>query len=455
MSIKNVLTLQFIGIVASILIVFSIFTYQFSNIFRESEFNDRLKERANKWLVIIVESNEIDTSSLHLFFKYNLSAFSGQRYFIYKDFKLFFKSHDNLSKLEQSYINTLIRKKVDFSVNRGDSEYVAFTKTIKGSNYYMLAHAVDVAGHEKINNLKYILVFLFVCSIIIAGISGRIFAHQALSPIAKVVEQVDEISERNLHLRVDEGNGEDELAKLAITFNKMLTRLEKSFALQKSFVSNTSHEFRTPLTAMKGQIEVALMQSRSSIEYENALMSLLEDINNQIELLGGLHDLAKANADFPGDKFESISFAELLHDMKEDLLKRFPNYKIKINIKEFPEVEEKILMKGNYHLLKSAISNLVDNACKYSADLKCQVETDFAEKEICVKVIDQGLGISQEDLGSIFEPFYRSNNTRNIKGYGIGLSLAKKIIEHHSGIITVNSEEGKGTIIDVRFPNLT
>jgi signal transduction histidine kinase len=239
-----------------------------------------------------------------------------------------------------------------------------------------------------------------------------------------------------------------------MNFNKMLERIERSFFLQKMFVANASHEFRTPLTSMKGQIEVTILKHRSPEEYENTFNSLLEDIENQIELINGLNELAKANANFPNVTFKEISVIEVFLETKEEIKKRKPQYKIKLNLEEFPDNEEQIKIKGDFSLLKSVFINLTENACKFAKDKSCSVDLVFEEDRIKIIISDNGPGISKTDLPHIFEPFYRSNETRNVHGYGIGLSLVKKTVEMHHGEVEIESNIGKGTSVCVTLKNL-
>ena len=122
----------------------------------------------------------------------------------------------------------------------------------------------------------------------------------------------------------------------------MLGRIEKSFAFQKLFVANASHEFRTPLTVMKGQIEVLMLQKRSEQEYIAIFHSLLEDIQNLISLINGLAELASANADFPNISFTNVSILDVMMDTKEELVKRKPTFKIILEFGDFPEEEKAI-----------------------------------------------------------------------------------------------------------------
>jgi hypothetical protein len=294
--------------------------------------------------------------------------------------------------------------------------------------------------------------FVLICTAF-TYLVGIYFAKKILLPIKNIIKQVETFNEINLNERLKTRNGNGEITLLATTFNQLLDRLENSFKLQKSFVSNASHEFRTPLTVMKGQIEVLILKPRTNDIYLNTYVSLLDDINNQINLINGLGDLANANAMFPNIVNSVIPIIDLLDDCVLELYKN-KKYKVALTIEELQDDENTLYLNGNYALLKSAFLNVMDNACKFSNTHTCQVNLTCNSDFMTIKVVDQGLGINKNDLANIFESFYRSNNTRHIQGHGIGLSLVKKIIEFYHGKITVTSEIGKGTKMSIFLPNL-
>jgi signal transduction histidine kinase len=236
--------------------------------------------------------------------------------------------------------------------------------------------------------------------------------------------------------------------------NKMLDRLERAFEVEKDFVSNASHEFRTPLTSMKGQIQVALLKERSTQEYQKILQSLNDDINNNIGLLNALQDLAKANADFPMRAFYPLPILDILIDAQTELTKGKPNFTIDIRVHEAIELQESIYCYGDVSLLKSAFINLMDNGCKFSPNNKVTINVTTEQNTICLSFIDEGVGITEVDLPHIFEPFYRGNDTRNITGHGIGLSLVKRITEWHKGKLTISSEVENGTTLKFCLPSI-
>ena len=293
---------------------------------------------------------------------------------------------------------------------------------------------------------------IFVISLFITGFLGWFFAKRSLNPMIEVVKEVDQITGKNLHKRVKLGNNKDEIAQLAVTFNKMLDRIEDSFMMQKNFVANASHEFRTPLTSMKGLLEVMLMKKRSEEDYVKTLSSINEDINNLIELLQGLSELAQVNTDFIEASFEPMEVLDLLIDSRAELIKAKPNFTVNLDVQNFGAEENSSVILGSSALLKSALKNIMDNSCKFSPNQKVNV-TILLNNQIVIQFMDDGIGISDEEIKHVFEPFYRGNDTRNISGHGIGLSLVKRIVELHNGNILVKSQQGIGTTFTLTFNN--
>lgn len=448
MNIKKSLALQFSLLVGAILLVFSVLVYHNFSLFRHNEFYERLKEKGFTLTELLLEENEIDTAFLATIERNNLNALHQQRLFIYdaQGRPVFRSSTDSPAPGHERVSQIAAGHEVEY--DEGDVEFAGFIVPHPKGTYKVIIGAVDETGIKNTEFLRSLLIIIFVISLVVSGFLGWLFAKRSLNPMMEVIGEVDQITARNLHKRVKTSENKDEIAHLAVTFNQMLDRLESSFIMQKNFVSNASHEFRTPLTSMKGQIEVMLMQARSEQDYIRTLKSINEDINNLIGLLQGLSELAKVNADTSDKLFEPVPIVDMMLDTRAELLKNKPNYMIDLDIRNFTDDEQASTVMGNPALLRSAFSNLMDNACKFSPDFRVKVSVTFNEHiEICFT--DQGIGIAPADIPHIFEPFYRGNDTRNISGYGIGLSLVKRIIELHNGQVSVKSEQGTGTTFKI------
>lgn len=453
LNIRAKLALQFTLIVATIIIMLSVSIYYFSSYYRESSFYGRIKDRALTTARLLIEVQEVDASLLKIIDKNTINALYDEKVVIY-DYqdKLIYSSIDDITISVSKELLNKIRLEKEIKYHEGENEVFGILYADKYNRYVVIASALDKYGISKLSNLGIILIVGFIFSIIIAMVAGWIYSGRALKPMKEVVTQVSKITISNLDLRVGEGNGTDEIAQLAITFNRMLERLEAAFEMQRSFVSNASHELRTPLTAITGQIEVTLMKKREEKEYESVLHSILEDIKNLGKLSNNLLDLAKASSDISEIKLKELRTDELLLEAQIELIKRNPSYGININFDTTADDESKFIIFGNEHLVRSAFINLMDNACKFSDNKSVSISLGTKDNSIQVQFTDKGIGINENDLEHIFQPFYRAGNARNISGHGLGLSLTKKIVEIHKGTIWISSQLNTGTAVSVMFP---
>jgi len=320
--------------------------------------------------------------------------------------------------------------------------------------FVVVVAGTDIEGALRMKKLENILVIVCLISLFLFFIAGWFYSGRALKPISDVVHKVEDISITSLNLRVFEGNGTDEIGRLAITFNKMLDRLETAFGMQKNFIANASHELRTPLTSINGQLEVLMMKDRSTTEYKSALGSVLDDIKSLINLSNRLLLIARTSAEGPMSFNKKIRIDEILWQSQEEISRFNNDYRINISIDDSLTDSDQMIVVGDESLLKVAVSNIIDNACKYSDDHTVDIKFRHIEKSIEIKFKDRGIGISEEDIKKIFEPFYRGANTISISGTGIGLPLVNQIIKNHNGTVEISSKIGKGTIVTVLLPTV-
>ncbi len=323
--------------------------------------------------------------------------------------------------------------------------YFLFTDTILTS-----VNNPEMA-YVKLRNLKFTLIISFFIASIFIYIAGYFFASKALKPVSDLVDEVEEITATNLDLRINEGNGQDEIAELAITFNAMLNRLERSFDAQKEFVSNISHELRTPLTAMLTELQVSIEKERSNESYKASIVHAINDAQKLVRLSNSLLDLAKANYDHTEIGFNEFRLDEILVDARNDVLRNHPEYRINIIFEQEIEDDDFISVLGNEYLLKVAFMNLLENGCKFSEEKESSVAITYLSDKTILRFQDNGIGISEDELPKIFTPFYRGGDKKFAGGNGIGLSLTQKIIDLHKGTISVSSQIEKGTLFTVEL----
>lgn len=436
-------------IIASVAIYFS------SARFREDSFHNRLRTKAISTATLLFSTNKADADRVLKNEKNAMGDLQNEKIIIINYNNDVVYSSDEKSEIQiKNSILEQIRLGYKVTYKQGSYDVIGTLFFTTYDRFVILAAANDIEGYLHLEKLGFILIVVCLISLMLFYIAGWFYSGRALKPISVVVNKVEEISITSLNLRVYEGNGNDEIGRLAHTFNKMLERLETSFAMQKNFIANASHELRTPLTSINGQLEVLMMKDRSTTEYKTALGSVLDDIRSMIDLSNRLLLIARTSAEGPVNFNKKIRLDEILWQTQEEIIRFNNDYRINISMDDSLTDCEQMIVVGDDSLLKVAVSNIIDNACKYSSDHSVDIKFRHIEKFIEVVFEDRGIGISEEDMKKIFEPFYRGSNTISISGTGIGLPLVNQIIKNHNGKISLSSRLGKGTIVTVLLPTV-
>ncbi|MBN8679999.1 MAG: HAMP domain-containing protein [Chitinophagales bacterium] len=320
-----------------------------------------------------------------------------------------------------------------------------------GSTYVVVVEGFfDTTAIQRLRN---ILLISFIMGLLLVGMAGWYYAGRALAPVLSIVGEVENIQPSDLSKRVETGNNEDEIARLAVTFNSLLDRLEQAFRMQRMFLSNVSHELRNPLTVIRSQLEVTLQRERDNEAYKKALQSVLDDVHAITEVEEELLQLARIYNDPNSIPLGAVRLDELLWQARQQLHKRHPGYKATVEFGDLPEDDRCLSVQANEALLLTALLNLMNNACKYSPDHQVKVIAQFRENGAhIVEVCDKGPGIPAEEQKLIFEPFFRSPRHLGVKGTGVGLSLVQSILTLHEIGLSVESPAEGGAIFHLAFP---
>ncbi|TGN11628.1 HAMP domain-containing sensor histidine kinase [Leptospira ilyithenensis] len=451
MKIINKLSLLFTTITAAILLGFAGITYYSADKNRESEFYKSLRKEAITKANIFFTA-KVDAKVLQAIYINNRKILNEVEVAIY-DTSANLLYHDAIEidlvkETDQMFGD--INSKGEITFYEEKRQVVGLLFPFNGKNYIVTATAYDQYGYDKLENLNKTMLIVFMASILMIYFAGRFFSKKALLPVSKIVKRVKKINASNLDLRLS-STGKDELSELANTFNETLDRLQSSFENQKHFVSNISHELNTPLAAVIIELELTLSKNDLEIKgYQSVINDVLHDARKLSKLVKNLFDFSKASYDPGRISFREIRLDEILLDAQEHVVRLYSNYKIRIGYGE-EKIREGIIINGNEYLLRTAFMNLMENACKFSGDACCTVLISFRNEGTILNFIDTGIGINEEDLGNIFNPFYRGTNYAFAEGNGIGLTLVKKIIELHKGRISVSSTVNQGSNFSVDF----
>lgn len=296
-----------------------------------------------------------------------------------------------------------------------------------------------------------IMAGLLPLGLVLAGTGGWLLASRALRPVERMTATARRIGAEHLGQRIDETGTGDELDNLAKTLNQMLSRLDAAFSQVRRFSADVSHELQTPLTILKGELEVALRSTRTSDEYEETLKSALEEVDRIAHLVEGLLILARAESGVLKMDHRDVDLAQVMEDVSQRLKPLADAQSVRLHI----DSAEPVHIRGDGERLRRMVLNLVENAIKYTGPdgrviLQMRREGDHAS----ITVSDTGIGIPPGDREQVFEPFYRTSDARALpgKGTGLGLSIARSIAVAHGGDIHVESIPGRGSCFTVRLP---
>ncbi|MBK7242308.1 MAG: HAMP domain-containing protein [Saprospiraceae bacterium] len=453
MQIRTKLTLWFILLVAFLLQASLYFIYYKFKDYTEDEFYTGLKSKAFMTAEMVINNDKELAPIIHHSDESEIIQMPVRENFIIYNQRLekvysFSPQHgDNVTEhtLQQ------IISKGELRFKHGPLNALGIYYPNKYNKQFIIISEGIIDLHN-LNNLKTILIIDFLIILLFVSLFGWFFAGRAMQPVANIMNQIDRILPSDLSQRLVESKNKDELSRLSLTFNQLLDRIQEAFKIQKSFLSNISHELKNPLTVITSQIEVILSKDRNAEAYHQTLASVLEDVKALNIVSDQLMQLARLSSNSNEIIFDELRVDDVIWQAREQVMKNHPDYKVLFQTNEFPDNPEKMQIMGSVNLLRTALINLMDNGCKFSPDHTVHVFLGFNKNKLLYVVVqDQGPGISDEERQLIFEPFYRSSKTNSIKGSGIGLSLVKSIVKIHHAELTIETQEHQGTSFTITF----
>jgi heavy metal sensor kinase len=295
------------------------------------------------------------------------------------------------------------------------------------------------------------LLFLAPLGVFAAAVMGWEMARRALRPMKQLADAARNIDIEQLQQRLPFRGAGDEVDELAQSFNETLSRLENSVGQMKQFTASISHELRTPLTILRGEAEVALLEAHSIEDYRLLLSSQLEEFDKLTRMINDLLVLAHAEAGEIRWAEQVVDLSLLAASLAEQLEPVAASKEIELKTEIIPAV----LVRGDASWLERVVLNLLDNAIKFTPQRGQVLLSVFSrDGQAELRVQDKGMGIPPDALPHVFERFYRAEPSRSkrIPGVGLGLALARWIVEKHRGQITVESQPGEGASFTVILP---
>jgi signal transduction histidine kinase len=450
MKLQTKITLLFFVISAIGLVLLNASIFYFVSEFNFEDFFKRLEARVNLAAEININSNKQSAAYQQVRTRYLEKLENEREYIIKLDTTKQPPYTKAINLPDEFYRNILENKKARYTQQNHFYAGAVFNK--RQAKYIVIVAATDPYGFKELDLLKKVLLIIFIISIILTYVAGTIFSYYTVQPVRRIIRRVKNISANNLHMRLDEVRGKDEIAELVLTFNNMLTRLETAFETQNNFVSNASHELRTPLTIITSETELLLKEDKVPNDAKQSVKIILAEAEKLGHILASLLGLAQTGFDGKKQNWHKIRVDELVMGVVDSVKRIDRESVIDIDFSNLPDNETLLYTEGNSNLLQLAVSNIVLNACKYSDNRPVKIQLTADNGRIIIKVTDTGIGIPEEEQPHIFEPFFRASNTSKFQGHGIGLPLTLNIIRLHKGTIGIRSEEQVGTEIQVLLP---
>ncbi|WP_080056034.1 HAMP domain-containing sensor histidine kinase [Spirosoma aerolatum] len=453
MTIRNRLTIRFTGLVSSILLLAFVSIYAFCWYFISSDFYRRLDRKANTIGDMLIR-HRLNTDLIRQLTRIRKDQLPNQKIIAFdqRDSIILSTNEAITLPLPQAILSDI--RQVREKAFRQDKYYVVGTRFMTASGQFVvIASAENMYGDEFLRRLLWSLTGLFCLIVAITAFSGWFFADDALRPVQAMDRTLNAIFPKNRDERLPLHHDNDEISRLSQTINQLLDRVNESFRLQRMFVANVSHELKNPLTLISSQLEVSLLNERGPEAYRQTIRSVLQDVTELASLTHELLRLSQLNQnDAVSLLTDRVRVDEIVWDVRAQVKTINPLYAVTVQLGALPEEPDQLSVQGNKTLLETALKNLTENACKFSDDGRAEVNVDFQDAAVTIRIQNQGKPIPTADLPYIFEPFYRSSKTAEVRGYGIGLSLVERIVRLHRGHVQVSSSAGQPTVFSIILP---
>jgi heavy metal sensor kinase len=322
---------------------------------------------------------------------------------------------------------------------------------VNGTPYLLVVGASLKTVDDTLNSFLKEFAWLVPSGVLLAAVASWFMARKALEPVAALGKAAGEIGVSQLHQRLPVRGTNDELDYLAIQFNETFARLEKAVNEMKQFTASISHELRTPLAVLRGEAEIALMQSGTTDQYRRVLASQLEEFEKLTRMINQLLTLARAESGEVAIAHEPVDLSSMTQSLAEQLEPVAASKNVKLSW----HCEPGVIVSGDPGWLERVVLNLVDNAIKFTGsgghvDVRVSQSGDHRTLE----VKDDGIGIPPDSVPHIFERFYRADPSRanRADGAGLGLSLVKWAVDQHHGSVDVETNAGSGSTFRVTLP---
>jgi len=320
-----------------------------------------------------------------------------------------------------------------------------------GGSYVVEVGASPLPIEKMLDHLLLLLGLGLPVVVLIAVSGGYVLVRRALAPVDQIANTAEVITQHNLSERLPVARSGDELERLSIGLNHMITRLDDAFQNSKRFVADASHELRTPLTVLRTELENLVRNARLSTDHRDRLGSLLEEVERLTKIVERLFALSRLDAGEAQTEWVPFDLGELAATTADQMALLAEDKRIAISC----EAAQRAMVEGDRARLKQVVVNLLGNAIQYTPEGGAvHLKVHASNGRVVLEVADTGIGIPTESVPHVFDRFFRVDQTRSREGgAGLGLAIVKSICNAHGGTVEVESAVGRGSRFSVKLPS--
>lgn len=472
-STKIRLTFWYVGVLALILILFAAATYLlFDSVLRfqtdstlaeiatsfENTANRELEDEDDKQNIDLINQAISDATVEVRFKNYKIFVFSSDKKLLSAT-KTTNADTDIPTETAQRWLSDFTQNgeaNLDSYANNDELFRVHYHPfAIQGKEFFLIATHPLEDTNNLLEKVRYAFLITVPLALLLASFGGFLLMRKSFAPIVEMSEKAEEITAKNLHERLPVENEEDELGRLARTFNRLLSRLDLSFEQQQRFMADASHELRTPVAIVRGEADVSLTRDdRNSSEYRESIEIMQKEAERMSRIIEDLFTLTRADAGENPIQLTSVYLEDILADSVKSFRSIASKEKINLTLKTKSEMP----MQADEQLLQRLFSNLLDNAIKH-ARTAVNINAEIKSGNYKIQVSDDGAGISPANQPHIFERFFRADRARSRQkespagsGAGLGLAICKWIVETHDATLELDGSDENGSNFSVKFP---
>jgi signal transduction histidine kinase len=434
----STLSISIVGI--AFLIIYSLF----SN-YRTEEFQQRIKDRTITTVKFLVEIEQIDHDLLQTMDEYTINNLFKEKVLIFDSHKkLVYASVDDTKiKYQQSILQKLSPENNLIETTEDKFDVVGVCFQFGHQNYYGIAKAFDEFGYGKLSYLKSVFITIFILFSSVILITSYLLSKQITQPINLMASELKKINLDSQNSLISVPNSKDEINMLATRFNELMKRLNDAFSFQKHAIHHISHELKTPIAILVSNFEK--MEQETGIDnLQHLIKHQKEDTKNLSDIINALLEISKVET---GNILETelVRIDELIFDTVDEIRILHEDFTFEVDLDESISNEENLAIKANKKLLRLAIMNLANNSIRYSDNKKARFLLYWSNDKLHVDVINSGPVISDNEKQFLFQHFFRGENSKEKRGFGLGLVLINKIILLHKSRISYSSKGNSNT----------